>query len=56
MIVHGVKDVLIPVENTSLIKARIPHAETFLIPEAGHSYAAVDPVGIHQRIVAWLKS
>jgi pimeloyl-ACP methyl ester carboxylesterase len=59
MIVHGEKDVLVPPENASLIKARIPHAETFIIPvipEAGHSFSAADPAGIHQRIVSWLKN
>jgi 3-oxoadipate enol-lactonase len=56
MIIHGEKDVLVPPENASLIKARIPQAEIFMIPEAGHSYGAADPAGIHQRIASWLKS
>jgi len=56
MIVHGEKDILVPPENASLIKSRIPHAETFMIPDAGHSYGAIDPAGIHQRIVSWLRS
>jgi 3-oxoadipate enol-lactonase len=55
MIVHGEKDVLLPPENASLIKGLIPQAEVFMIPEAGHNYGAADPVGIHQRIVNWLK-
>ena len=55
MIVHGEKDVLVPPENASLIKSRMPHAEVFMIPDAGHSFGAADPVGIHQRIVNWLK-
>ena len=56
MIVHGEKDVLVPPENASMIKGRIRHAETFMIPGAGHSYGAIDPAGIHQRIVSWLRS
>jgi 3-oxoadipate enol-lactonase len=56
LIVHGDKDVLVPPQNASLLKSRIPQAELFIIPGAGHSYAAVDPVGIHQKIVEWLKS
>jgi 3-oxoadipate enol-lactonase len=56
LIVHGEKDVLVPPENALLLKDRIPHAETFMIPEAGHSYGAADPAGIHQRIVNWLRS
>jgi 3-oxoadipate enol-lactonase len=56
MIVHGEADILVPPQNAALIRERIPHAETLMIPGAGHSYAAVDPVGINHRITAWLKS
>jgi pimeloyl-ACP methyl ester carboxylesterase len=56
MIVHGDADVLVPPQNAALLKKRIPHADVFMIPGAGHSYAAIDPVGIHQRITTWLKS
>jgi 3-oxoadipate enol-lactonase len=56
MIVHGEKDVLVPPENAALIKSKIPHAEVYLIPDAGHAFQAADPVGIHQRIVNWLKN
>lgn len=55
LIVHGDKDVLAPAENAILIKNRIPQAELLMIPGAGHSFAAADPVGIHQRITRWLK-
>jgi pimeloyl-ACP methyl ester carboxylesterase len=55
IIVHGEEHVLIPPENASLIKGRIPHTEVFMIPQAAHSYAAADPVGIQQKIVTWLK-
>jgi 3-oxoadipate enol-lactonase len=54
LIVHGDKDVLAPVENAILIKDQIPHAELFLIPGAGHSFAAADPAGVHERITQWL--
>jgi 3-oxoadipate enol-lactonase len=56
MIIHGERDVLVPPENASLIKSRIPQAKVFMIPDAGHSYSAADPLGIHQRIVNWLKA
>jgi pimeloyl-ACP methyl ester carboxylesterase len=56
MIVHGEKDVLVLPQNAALIKSRVPSAEVFMIPDAGHSYAAADPVGIHQRIIGWLRS
>ncbi|HLX36496.1 MAG TPA: alpha/beta hydrolase, partial [Candidatus Binataceae bacterium] len=56
LIVHGDKDLLIPVENANLLKSRIPQAELFIIPNAGHAFQAADPVGIHQRIVQFLKN
>jgi 3-oxoadipate enol-lactonase len=56
MIVHGEKDVLVLPENAALIKSKIPQAEMYIIPGAGHAFQAADPVGIHQKIVAWLKS
>jgi pimeloyl-ACP methyl ester carboxylesterase len=55
MIVHGDKDILVPVENAALIKSRVPQAEVFIIPGAGHSFAAADPIGIHRRITDWLR-
>jgi hypothetical protein len=27
-----------------------------MLPNAGHSYAAADPVGIHQRIMTFLRN
>jgi pimeloyl-ACP methyl ester carboxylesterase len=56
MIVHGEADVLVPPQNAALMKAKIPHAEVYMIPNAGHAFQAVDPVGINQRIVNWLKN
>jgi pimeloyl-ACP methyl ester carboxylesterase len=53
--VHGDRDVLVPPENAQLIKSKIAHAEMYIIPGAGHAFQAVDPVGIHQRVVNWLK-
>ncbi|HVN29913.1 MAG TPA: alpha/beta hydrolase [Candidatus Binataceae bacterium] len=56
LIVHGEKDLLIPPENARLLKSRIPQAEVFMIPEAGHAFQAADPIGIHQRIVQFLSA
>jgi pimeloyl-ACP methyl ester carboxylesterase len=56
MIVHGEQDLLIPPANAHLLKSRIPQAETFMIPNAGHAFQAADPVGIHRRIVQFLKN
>jgi pimeloyl-ACP methyl ester carboxylesterase len=56
MIVHGDQDVLVPTANAQLIKEKIAQAEMYIIPGAGHAFQAVDPVGIHQKIVNWLKN
>jgi 3-oxoadipate enol-lactonase len=56
LIVHGDSDVLVPTANAAIIKSRIPQAEVFVIPNAGHGYQAADPVGNHQKIVDWLKN
>jgi pimeloyl-ACP methyl ester carboxylesterase len=55
MIVHGEADVLVPPENARIIKSRIPQAELYLIPGAGHAFQAIDPIGIHGRIVEFLR-
>lgn len=55
LIVHGDKDVLTPPENAELIKHQIPQAELIMLPNAGHSFAAADPIGTYQRITQWLK-
>jgi 3-oxoadipate enol-lactonase len=55
LIVHGDTDVLVPTANAELIKSKIPQAEMYLIPGAGHAFQSADPVGIHQRITSWLK-
>ena len=56
LIVHGDKDVLVPAENANVIKSRIPQAEMYIIPGAGHAFQASDPIGIHQKIVEWLRN
>jgi pimeloyl-ACP methyl ester carboxylesterase len=56
LIVHGDKDVLVLPENANLIKSKIPQAELYVIPGAGHAFQAADPVGIHQKIVEWLRN
>jgi len=56
MIVHGDRDIIVPAANAALIRRRVSHAELFMIPEAGHSYAASHPIGIHERIAGWLRN
>jgi pimeloyl-ACP methyl ester carboxylesterase len=56
LIVHGDSDVLVPAQNATTIKSQVPQAELFMIENAGHGYQAADPVGVHKRIVDWLKN
>jgi pimeloyl-ACP methyl ester carboxylesterase len=56
LIVHGDKDVLVPPANAEIIKGKLPQAEVFIVPNAGHAFSVSDPVGVHNRIVTWLKS
>jgi pimeloyl-ACP methyl ester carboxylesterase len=55
LIVHGDQDLLIPIENAHIIKDRIPQAELYIIPGAGHMFWFIDPVGIYRHIVEFLK-
>jgi pimeloyl-ACP methyl ester carboxylesterase len=43
-------------ENANLIKSKIPQAELYIIPGAGHAFQAADPVGIHMKIANWLRN
>jgi pimeloyl-ACP methyl ester carboxylesterase len=56
LIVHGDKDVLVPPENAQIIKSRIPHAELSMVHGGGHAFQSADPIGVHQKIVSWLRS
>jgi pimeloyl-ACP methyl ester carboxylesterase len=55
MIVHGQRDILLKPENAQVLKSRLPHAELFMIPNAGHNFFAEDPMGVHQRIIEFLQ-
>jgi 3-oxoadipate enol-lactonase len=55
LVIHGDQDLLIPVENAHIIKDRIPQAELYIIPGAGHMFWFMDPAGIYRRIVEFLK-
>ncbi|HUO04092.1 MAG TPA: alpha/beta hydrolase [Candidatus Binataceae bacterium] len=56
LIVHGDSDILVPTANAKIIKSRIPHADVFMIPGAGHLMEVLDPVGVTGRIVEWLSA
>jgi 3-oxoadipate enol-lactonase len=55
LIVHGEQDILVPPRNAALIKEKIPQAELYMIPGAGHNFAAADPFGVCRYITDWLK-
>jgi 3-oxoadipate enol-lactonase len=55
LIVHGERDILIKPANADVLKSRIPQAELFMIPNAGHNFFAEDPMGVHQRIIEFLR-
>jgi pimeloyl-ACP methyl ester carboxylesterase len=54
LIVQGERDILIKPANAEILKSRIPHAEVFMVPNAGHNFFAEDPMGVHQRIIEFL--
>ena len=56
LILHGDRDVLIPVENAHILAQRIPNARLHIIEGAGHGYPAQDPVGVHQLVTDFLHS
>ena len=56
LIVHGERDILIKPANAELLKSRLPQAEVFMIPNAGHNFFAENSMGIHQRIGEFLKA
>ncbi|SRR5579875_466429 len=55
LIVHGGRDIMLKPANAETLKSRLPQAEMFMIPNAGHNFFAEDPMGIHQRIIEFLK-
>jgi len=56
LILHGDRDVLIPVENAYLLAKRIPGARLHIVPGAGHGYPAQDPVGVHELVTGFLRA
>ena len=56
LILHGDRDVIIPVENAYILAERIPNARLHIVPGAGHGYPAQDPVGVHQLVTDFLRS
>ncbi|RMD84290.1 MAG: alpha/beta fold hydrolase [Candidatus Dadabacteria bacterium] len=55
LVVHGDRDVILPVENGRELARRIPGARYLEIPGAGHAFMVQDPGGVHEKIVAFLR-
>jgi pimeloyl-ACP methyl ester carboxylesterase len=56
LIVHGDRDVIIPVENAHILAQRIPGSQLYIIEGSGHGYPAQDPVGSHIAVTEFLRS
>jgi pimeloyl-ACP methyl ester carboxylesterase len=56
LIIHGDRDVLIPVENASVLHERIPGSQLHIVRGAGHGYPAQDPVAVHQVITDFFRA
>ncbi len=56
LIIHGDRDVIIPVENAHVLHERIPHSQLHIISGAGHGYPAQDPVEVHQLITNFFRA
>ncbi len=55
LIVHGKKDVLVPVKNAEILAKLIPGSKTFLLDNAGHSYYYPNPERVREGILEFLK-
>ena len=56
LVIHGDRDVLIPVDNAHVLAARIPGARLHVVAGAGHGYPAQDPVGVHQMVTDFCRT
>jgi pimeloyl-ACP methyl ester carboxylesterase len=56
LVIHGDRDVIIPVENAYILAERIAGAKLHIIKGAGHGYPAQDPVLVHRAITDFLRS
>ena len=56
LVVHGDKDVLIPIENAHVLAERIPGARLHVVKGAGHGYPAQDPEGVHKVITDFFRA
>jgi pimeloyl-ACP methyl ester carboxylesterase len=55
MIIHGSEDLMIPVQNAHLLKARIPHAELHVLEGMGHGYNLEAQALADELVIAFLQ-
>ena len=56
LILHGDRDVLIPVENAYVLADRIRGSKLHIVPGGGHGYPAQDPVGVHALVTDFFRA
>jgi 3-oxoadipate enol-lactonase len=54
LVIHGDRDVLVPVENAYILKERIPDAELHIVPGAGHLFTFELPEESATAVVEFL--
>ncbi|MFN0172876.1 MAG: alpha/beta fold hydrolase [Bryobacteraceae bacterium] len=56
LIVHGERDVIVPIENASILARRIPNARLVSIPNASHLFTTDQPDLSHETLLSFLAS
>ena len=54
LVVHGVEDLIVPVENGRMLAARLPHARLVELPGRGHNIALEDPDALNRLVLDFL--
>jgi pimeloyl-ACP methyl ester carboxylesterase len=54
LVVHGVEDLIVPVENGRMLAARLPHARLVELPGRGHNIALEDPDALNELVLDFL--
>jgi acetyl esterase/lipase len=55
LVLHGGRDVLVPVANAELLADGIPDAELHVVPDAGHAVPLEHPEASAQLLTAWVR-
>jgi 3-oxoadipate enol-lactonase len=55
LIIHGERDVLVPVANACLLHEKIPRSSLTVLPGASHSYAFDDPSSSAAVVLEWFQ-